>query len=372
VPSPKAPDFSRLRVALVHDWLNGMRGGERVLEEMCALFPHADLHTLVYEPAKVSPAIRAMKVRAYPGPGAQWLRRHYRRALPLLPALVRRMPTQGYDLVLATSHCVAKAAPPPARGVMAAYVFSPMRYVWDHFEDYLGGGPAQDAALRLLRRPLQRWDRDSSAGIDILAADSAHIAGKLQRFWGRRAEVIHPPVDLGRFRPSGQPPEDFFLVVSALVPYKHVERAITAAKLARVRLVVIGDGPERERLGAMAGDGVTLLGHVPDAELPQWYARCRALLYPGVEDFGITALEAMASGRPVLALGAGGVTETVVEGTTGQFFAEPTAASLAELLGSFEDRRWDPGAIRARAEEFSPLAFRAAVADWIAKELAKR
>lgn len=355
-----------LRVAIVHDWLNGMRGGEKVLEQFCQLFPDADLFTLLYEPDRVSPLIRSMNVVESSFARLPGARRHYRSLLPLMPAFVSRLPTAGYDLVLSTSHCVAKGARRPVAGKHLSYVFSPMRYVWDHFGDYLGGGLVRDTGLRLVRPWMQRWDRASCRGVDAFAADSHHIAGKIRRFWGRRARVIHPPVDLELFSPDHQPPGDYFVVVSALVPYKKVGRAIEAARLAQVRLKVIGDGPERARLEERADKRfIEFLGWVSDEELAHHYRRARALLFPGVEDFGITSLEAQASGRPVLALRDGGVMETVIEGKTGAFFDRPTAKSLARLIRNHNDSAYEPEAIRNHASTFSPGTFQTKVLRWI-------
>jgi len=357
-----------LRVALVHDWLNGMRGGERVLEHFCALFPNADLFTLLLDRPRLSPAIARMNIVESPFARLPQARRRYRHYLPLMPAYIKRLPTADYDLVLSTSHCVAKAAPRPRRGLHLSYVFSPMRYVWDHFADYLGKNQLQNAGLRALRPIMQRWDRRSAARVDSFAADSSHIAAKIERFWGRSAETIHPAVELDRFVPDGAPPDDYFLVVSAFVPYKRIDRAIRAANLAKARLVVVGGGPEEGALRAIAGPTVEFAGRVPDADLPRYYQRARALLFPAIEDFGITALESMACGRPVLALRGGGVSETVLEGQTGAFFEDPDAKSLARLLRRHEDGTYRTARIRARAEEFSPEAFRRAILDWIEKE----
>lgn len=343
-----------------------MRGGERVLEQFCQLFPRADLFTLLHEPDRLSPRLQGMNVIESGFARLPGARKHYRALLPLMPHFINRLPTAEYDLVLSTSHCVAKGAPRPREGCHLSYVFSPMRYVWDHFPDYLGGGFLRDAGLRFFRPMMQRWDRQSSRQVDGFAADSRHIAMKIRRFWGRKARVIHPPVDLNAFSPDFRPPEDFFLVVSALVPYKRIARAVEAARLAKVRLLVIGEGPERRRLEAMADPRhVTFLGWVPDVELPEYYRRARALLFPGVEDFGITALEAQASGRPVLAHAKGGVLETVIEGKTGRFFPDPTAKSLARLLHAHNDAAYDSREIRAHAESFSPSRFRHEVLRWI-------
>ena len=356
------------RVALVHDWLTGMRGGERVLEEFCRLFPKAHLHTLIYEPHAVSSTIRSMRVVESPFGRLPGIARAYRSLLPVMPHFAERLPTREYDLVISLSHCVAKGTPRPRRGLHLSYVFSPMRYVWDHFEDYLSANPLKNAAMRLFRARLQRWDRESSQRVDSFAADSAHVAGKLKSFWGREARTIHPPVDLQRFTPGDDPPEDFFLVVAALVPYKKVDRAIRAANHTGQRLVVAGTGPEEVRLRRLAGNTVQFTGAVTDQELCSLYRRAKALIYPGVEDFGITALESQACGRPVLALAKGGALETVVEGVTGRFFHRPTAKSLARLMDGHQDSAYDPGVIRRHAETFSPHAFRTATLDWIREE----
>lgn len=363
------------RIALVHDWLNGMRGGERVLSALCELLPEADVLTLFYEPGKVSPLIRARRVRE-----PAWVRRipatrrHYRKLLPILPKLVETLPTAEYDLTIATSHCVAKGATPPPGGIALGYIFTPMRYVWDHFEDYLSGRFLPDTGLRIFRKPLQKWDRRTARNLDSIAADSHHIAGKIERFWGRRSIVIYPPVDLEFYTPGerNEAPGDYFLLAGAMVPYKRFDRGIRAANRARVPLVVSGSGPERERLEALAGPTVSFVGHVTDTRLRDLYRGCRALIYPGVEDFGITALEAMACGRPVLALRQGGVTETVIEGETGAFFDFASAEALAELLTRFRPQDYKRERMRARAGEFSAERFRNEVAEWILKEASLR
>ncbi|MCC5877089.1 MAG: glycosyltransferase [Candidatus Sumerlaeia bacterium] len=367
VSPPTNTDWTRsLRIALVHDWLNGMRGGEKVLEQFCTLFPGADLHTLIYEPERVSPLIRSMNVIESPFARLPGARTNYRSLLPIMPAFVSKLPTPDYDLVLSTSHCVAKGARRPRRGKHLSYVFSPMRYVWDHFPDYLGSGFVKDAGLRVVRPWMQKWDRRSCTRVDSFAADSRHIARKMAKFWNRRARVIHPPVDLETFKPDFSQPDEYFVVVSALVPYKMIGRAIEAARIARVPLKVIGDGPERSRLEQLADKRfIEFLGWVPDDELAHHYRRARALLFPGVEDFGITSLEAQASGRPVLALRNGGVMETVVEGSTGAFFDHPTAKSLARLIRHHNDSTYESSTIRNHAESFSPTNFRENVLRWI-------
>jgi glycosyltransferase involved in cell wall biosynthesis len=373
-----------MRVALVHDWLTGMRGGEKVLEIFCELFPDADLWTLVHVPGSVSPVIEDRRIHASPLSRVPGIARSYRNFLPLFPALVGRFDLSGHDLVLSTSSCVAKGAkaPPGARHV--SYVHSPMRYVWDRYDDYFGPGrtgAVTRAAMALLRGPLQRWDRDSSARVDTFCANSAFVAARIRRYYGRDAEVIPPPVDVDRFRPSGNPPSDEWLVVSAFAPYKRLDVAVRAAAAAGVRLAVVGRGPEERALRAAAGPGTRFLGWVGDEELAALYAGCRGLLFPAVEDFGIAPLEAMACGRPVVAFGQGGARETViggrweddpagrVSGATGLFVPDQTPAAFARAIRAVEEDpdAFSPSACRARAEEFAPDVFRRRFREGIAR-----
>jgi glycosyltransferase involved in cell wall biosynthesis len=353
-------------VALVHDWLTGMRGGERCLEVACELFPDAPLYTLLHVPGSVSPVIERRRivtsfVQRLPQAPARY--RHY---LPLFPAAVRGFDLSGFDVVLSMSHCVAKAVRRPAGAVHVSYCFSPMRYIWDLYDDYFGR--QAPALTRWLMPPvaaaLRAWDRRTD-GVDAFVAISHHIADRIRRVYGRAADVIHPPVDVARFEPSSTI-ADFYLVVSALVPYKRVDLAIAAAGRLGRRLLVVGTGPEERRLRAQAGSGVEFLGWRPDAEVAALYARCRAVLFPAVEDYGIVPLEAAAAGRPTIALARGGALETMVgldEGAappTAVFFHEQTERALADAMLAFEaaDHRFDPAALRARAAQFDRPLFR--------------
>lgn len=357
-----------LRVALVHDWLVAMRGGEKVFEHVCALFPQADVFTILCDRSRLSEPLRRRKIveSAAMASLPARLRRNFRALLPLMPTMVERFPTDGYDLVVATSHCVAKGVRPPSRGALLAYVFTPMRYVWDHFDDYLSGNLLRDAAMHAARGRLQRWDRATARRIDSIAVDSDHIGAKVRAFWGRKATTIRPPADVDFFTPAPLDSDGgYFLTVGALVPYKHIDRAVQAARTAGVRLVVVGDGPERGRLEQESGPTVDLRGWVSDSELRELYRGCRALVYPGIEDFGIAAVEAQACGRPVLALRGGGTLETIVEGATGEFFDDPEPESLASLLTNFDPSRYSSDACRAQALRFDPASFRRALAAWI-------
>jgi len=363
-----------MRVALVHDWLTGMRGGERCLEVFCELFPDADLYTLVHVPGSVSPTIEKRRivtsfVRYFPGAG-----RHYRYYLPLFPAAIGGFDLSGYDLVLSSSHCVAKGARVPRTAVHICYCFTPMRYVWDMYGEYFGRGAGLLARVVMpsVAAALRQWDRASSRRVHHFAAISRYVAERIRRAYGRTADVIYPPVDVQRFRLADNGAGDFYLIVSALVPYKRVDLAIEAANRLERRLLVVGTGPEEEKLRARAGRTVEFLGWRDDVETADLYCHCRALLFPGLEDFGIVPLEAMASGRPVIAYAAGGALETVVplggeEPSTGIFFREQTVESLSNAIRRFEDsaHRFVPAALRARAEHFDRPRFKAQMAKYL-------
>ncbi len=377
-PKPTPLLENGLRVALVHDWLLGMRGGEKVLEGILELVPEADVFTLFYDSSRVSNQIRQARVKPlWKGSVGGFPLKHYRALLPMMHRLVHRFPTADYDLVISTSHCVAHAVRPPRKGLHLSYIFAPMRYIWDQHEEYLGGGLIQDWMLKKNRLRLQRFDVAAAQLVDHYAADSHHIAGKLRQFWKRKATVIYPFVDLESFTPKNTERLDSYLVVSALVPYKKVERAIQAAELARVKLVVVGDGPERKRLQAEANPRyVQFRGWLPQQELCHAFREARALIFTGEEDFGITPLEAQACGTPVIAYGLGGALETVLEGQTGVFFngedEDERIAQLAEILSTFHPNKFDDQACRQQAERFSLSSFQHQFALWARNHVENR
>ena len=348
------------RIALVHDWLTGMRGGERALEVICERFPKADLFTLVHVRGTVSPVIEGRRIHTSFIQHLPLARRHYRHYLPLFPMAVERFNLTGYDLVLSTSHCAVKSVirAPTARHI--CYCLTPMRYAWDQFEAYFGAervGALGSAVMRRVMGRLARWDRDTAGRVDRYVAISHYVAGRIARYYNRQATVVYPPVDTVFFHPNGRPPERFALVVSALVPYKRVDLAIDACQQAGIPLKIVGEGPERQALEGRASGRAQFLGQLSDREVRDLYRRAGVVLLPGEEDFGIVPLEAQACGRPVVALGRGGALETVVQGHTGLLVDQPEPAAFADAIAKAVNRSFDSGAIRRHAEQFGRERF---------------
>jgi glycosyltransferase involved in cell wall biosynthesis len=360
-----------MRVALVHDWLTGMRGGERVLESLLDLFPAADIFTLVHVPGSVVPAIEARPIRTSFIQGLPGAPRRFRQYLPLFPLAVRRFDLRGYDLVLATSHCVAVGARAPSDAAHVVYCFTPMRYAWTLEGTYVGRlPPLARGPLRLALAVLRRWDRAAGRRAGHLGCISRHVAARVRRAWGREARVLYPPVRTAFFRPiESDTRDDVYLCVSALTPYKRVDIAVDACTRLGRRLDVLGAGPELARLRRRAGPTVRFLGWQPDEAVRQAVSRCRAFLFPGEEEFGIAPLEAMAAGRPVVAYGRGALTETVVDGVTGLFFREQTADALIDAIRRAEVASWSTETIRAHALRFGEEAFHGEMAAFVAAAL---
>lgn len=352
-----------VRVALVHDWLTGMRGGERVLEVLCEMFPQADIHTLLIVPGSVSSTIERRVVGTslvQRLPAAARLYRHY---LPLFPFAIEQFDLDRYDLVISSSHCAAKAVVAPGRARHLCYCHSPMRYAWDQFDAYFGEeriGRVATLFLRRYMRRLARWDAETAARVGAFVANSRHVAGRIRRYYNREASVVHPPVDTDFFTPDGRSPGDYFLVVSALVPYKRLDLAIAAAEATRRPLKIVGRGPERARLERLAQSTtarVEFLGNRTNEEIRDLYRGAASVLMPGEEDFGMVPVEAQACGRPAVALARGGALETVVDGVTGVLVREASVSAFAEALECARSRRWDAAALRAHALRFSKQPF---------------
>jgi glycosyltransferase involved in cell wall biosynthesis len=348
-----------MRVAIVHYWLVGMRGGEKVLEALCDLFPQADIFTHVYIPEAVSDKIRHHKVRTtFIGrlPRASSL---YQRYLPLMPLALEQLDLRGYDLILSSESGPAKGVIPPPSAVHLCYCHSPMRYIWNMYHDYRArSGPLTRLLMPMLAHYLRLWDAASAQRVDRFVANSRTTAARLRRYYGREATVIPPPVDVDAFEIAGEAERgDYLLMVGELASYKRPDLAVEACNRTREKLVVIGGGETLDRIRRLAGPTVTVLGPRPFADLRHYYARCRALVFPGEEDFGIVPVEAMASGRPVIAFGRGGATETVTPNISGVLFPEQTVEALIEAIQACAATEFDPARIAAQARQFSRARF---------------
>jgi glycosyltransferase involved in cell wall biosynthesis len=351
-------DFAHrgMRVAIVHYWLLGMRGGEKVVEALCRLAPEADIFTLFYDPEKVSPLIRSHRVTAsFLNP----LRSYYRSLLPLMPLALEHFDLRGYDLVISSESGPAKGVLTDSNARHVCYCHTPMRYLWDLYPAYLHEF-TRSRMKRTLMAPLasylRLWDLATAARVDDFVSNSENVRRRIWKTYRRVAEVVHPPVPVETFR--CEPSEDYYLIVSELVPYKRIDIAVKVFQQSGRKLCVVGEGPEFARLRNGAPANIEFCGRVSDEQLRGLYARCRAFLMPGEEDFGITAVEAVASGKAVIALGRGGVLEIVpAEGAF--FYDSPDEASLSGAVRRFEDAESSvsPQTLQAAAARFSEMAF---------------
>ncbi len=394
--------LAEANVALIHDWLTGMRGGERCLEALCELFPTADIFTLLHVQGSVSKTIEQRRIRTSVIQTLPFAATRYRYYLPLFPWAIEQFKLDGYDLILSSSHCVAKGIKPPPQALHIAYLYTPMRYIWDMQNTYVASGrmgPASRLMLPAIAGRLRRWDIAVNARVDHFIAISYYVADRVRRHYGREAIVIYPPVETARFH-IAERTDDYYLAVGAFAPYKRIDLAIEAFNRLRRRLVIVGEGQEGSRLRHMAGPTIEFLGWRSDREVADLLSRCRALVFPGEEDFGILPVEAMACGRPVIAYGKGGVTETVIplnsverrassvevserpdrdlhaprstlHTPTGIFFHEQTVEALVRAVDLFErsSDRFEPEALRAHALAFDRSIFEKQIASYIDERL---
>ena len=349
-----------MRVAIVHDWLNQMGGAENVLEVLVDMFPDAPIYTSIYAPDRVSPTYRGWDIRT------SWLNRlpgiaaHHQLYLPLYPLAFESFDLSDYDLVISNKSGFAHSVITPPHTVHICYCLTPTRWLWQ-YESYRqreGIGRLTNALLQPILTWQRVFDRLAADRVDHFVAISREVQARIRKFYRRQSTVIHPPVDTRRFVPGSGPPGDYFLVVSRLIPYKRVDLAVAACTRLGLPLVVVGEGRDRPALERMAGPTVRFLGRVSTEEIVRLMQGCRAFLFPGLEDFGIAPVEAMACGRPVIAYAGGGVLDTVVPGVTGEFFHEQSVDALAQVLSDFDPARYDPAACRARAEEFDTEVFK--------------
>jgi glycosyltransferase involved in cell wall biosynthesis len=364
-----------MKVALVHDYLNQMGGAERVVMALHEIFPTAPIYTSIYDPERVDPAFRQMDIRTTFMQKLPLVTKHHQPYLPFYPFAMESLDLRGYDLVLSSSSAFGKGVITKPGTMHICYCHTPMRWCWNYTEyverEQLGGMARR--VLPFMITGLRVWDQTSAMRVDHFIANSPVVAERIAKYYRREAVVIPPPVEAQRFPfdPATQP-EDYFLIVSRLIPYKRIDLAIEACNKLQLPLVIIGSGRDLERLQKLAGPTIRFLGRLSDEEVLHYYTHCRAFLFPGEEDFGITPLEAQASGRPVIAYGAGGALGSVVEGVTGLFFREQTVESLATVLATFDERQFDAQTIRNHALEFDLPRFHRRILQFIEAKMSDR
>jgi len=357
-----------MKVAITADWLNTSGGGERVLVQLHRMFPDAPVYTTVCDRSAIPAEMRGWDIRTSFLQRVPFAKRRHQPFLPFMPMAFEQFDMSEYDLVITTNSACAKGVITRPGALNVCYCYTPCRYIWDLYHEYTRG-----MRLRALFAPvahwLRVWDRVSADRVDHFVGISHEVASRIRRHYRRDAEVVYPPVDVDRIQPNGLPPEDFYLVVARLVPYKRVDLAVRAASRLGRRLVVVGDGSERRRLEALAGPTVEFLGRRGDDEVADLLARCRAFLFPGWEDFGIAPVEAQAAGRPVIAYGRGGAAETVVDGSTGVLFEEQSVDALADAMLRADRIAFEAATCRRNAERFGADVFRAKLGAAIERQL---
>ena len=357
-----------MKIAVVHDYFTQLGGAEKVAEELMRMLPGADLHATVALPECMPPGLMGVPVKTSWMQNLPGMRRYYRLYFLLYPLALPSLDLSGYDLVLSSSSGYAKGVQSNRDAIHVCYCHTPMRWAWS-FENYSAReemGAAKRLLLPHLVRGLRQWDVGASRQPDHFIANSETVAARIWRAYGRIAEVIHPPIDVQRFRPT-QEQDDYYMVLARLVSYKRIDLAVQACKLLGRRLLVIGDGPDRARLMTNAGPTISFLGLLSDAAVEHHAARCRALIFPGEEDFGMAPLEVAAAGRPTIAYRAGGAVETIIDGVTGIFFDRQEPEDLAEAIARFERVEWNPAVLRRHAECFGADVFQARFRIFLAK-----
>jgi glycosyltransferase involved in cell wall biosynthesis len=371
-----------MKIALIHDWLTGMRGGEKCLEVLCELFPEAILHTLLYRKGSVSEIISRMKIETSFIQKLPFSLNHYQKYLPLFPTAIEQFNLTGYDLVISSSHCVAKGVITRPETCHICYCYTPMRYAWEMYYTYFNQNnisPLVRWSIPFFMNYLRTWDEKSSDRVDYFVAISENVRRRIKKHYRRDAEVIYPPADVDYFSLSRNT-DDYFLVTSALVPYKRIDLAVLAFNQLNLPLLIIGEGAEKSRLQKLAKGNIKFMDWQNAAELKTYYSGCKALIFPGEEDFGIVPVEAQACGKPVIAFGKGGVTESVkgvypdqeiTSSHTGIFFYPQTKEALRDAVRRFESARFDPERIRANAIRFDRKIFKTKIREFIERKFAE-
>jgi glycosyltransferase involved in cell wall biosynthesis len=363
-----------MKVALVHDYLNQMGGAERVVLALHEMFPEAPLYTSIYDPQRVDYAFQNIDIRTSFMQKFPLVKKHHQPFLPFYPFAIERLDLRGYDLVLSSSSAFAKGCITRPETMHICYCHTPMRWCWN-YDEYVERehlGKFARGVLPFFISGLRVWDQTSSMRVDHFIANSPIVADRIRKYYRREAVVIPPPVEVSRFTfdPTTQP-ENYFLIVSRLMPYKRIDLAIEACNQLRLPLVIIGSGRDENRLRRLAGPTIRFMGRLTDQEVLYYYAHCRALLLPGEEDFGITPLEAQASGRPVIAYAAGGSLASVIDNVTGAFFHKQTTESLVDVLASFDEHEYDPQIIYNHALEFDQPRFKRRIQQFIEAKMSE-
>ncbi len=360
-----------MRVALVHDYLNQMGGAEKTLLELARIFPDAPIYTSIYEPSRLDSAFRSLDIRTSFMQRLPFVKRHHQPFLPLYPFAIESLDLRGYDLVISDSSAFAKGVITRPETLHISYCYTPMRWAWS-FEDYIEReriGALGRLALAPFITWLRLWDYATAGRVDAFVAISPVVAARIAKYYRRESVIIPPPVDVNRFEVSTRR-EDYFLVLSRLVPYKRIDLAVRAFTKLGLPLRIVGAGRDERSLRRLAGPTVRFMGRLNDAQARELLAGCRAFIFPGEEDFGITPVEAQACGKPVIAYGAGGALSTVIEGVTGLYFREQTPDALAAVVASFRDEQFDPHIIRQHAEQFDAARFAERLTRFIAARAA--
>ncbi len=363
-----------MKVALVHDYLNQMGGAERVVMAFHEIFPDAPVYTSIYDPQRVDPAFQKMDIRTSFMQKLPLVTRHHQPYLPFYPFAMENLDLRGYDLVLSSSSAFGKGVITRPETLHICYCHTPMRWCWN-YDEYVERehlGKVARSVLPLMITGLRIWDQTSAMRVDHFIANSPVVAERIRKYYRREAAYIPPPVDASRFPfDPAIVPDDYFLILSRLVPYKRIDLAIQACNQLQLPLVIIGGGRDLDRLKQMAGPTIRFMGRLSDEEVIHYITHCRAFLFPGEEDFGITPLEAQACGRPVIAYGAGGALASIIDGITGRFFEEQTVESLTNVLATFDERLFDSNVIRSHALEFDMPLFRRRILQFVEAKLSE-
>lgn len=355
-----------MKIALVHDWLTNMAGSEQVVANFRGVYPEAPIYTTVYNPDKLDDVFKNADVRTSFLQNNKKAREKHQSFFPFMPMAFESFDLNEYDIVLSSSHSTAKGVITNPAAMHVCYCHSPMRYGWEFYYEYTEEmGKIKKKLLKYFMNYMRVWDQVSSNRVDYFIANSANVSRRIWKHYRRESVVIHPPVRWNMFNISNED-EPYFLILTRLVKYKRVDLAVKAFNELGLPLVIIGDGEEREKLQQMAKSNITFLGRQSDEAIKEYYSKCRAFIFPGEEDFGITPLEAMSSGRPVIAFGKGGALETVVENKTGIFFKEQTTESLVEAVKKFETVNFDKNEIRQHAYKWDEVFFKQKIEKFVA------